>query len=519
MIAARSLAEAFERCAARRPEAIAVHYGDQDITYGELSRSSGILARRIETILPPSQELVGLYAERGIELIIGMLAILKAGRAYVPIDPAYPMDRVRFVIRHSGVTSLLATCTAVPSLDRSQVQVVSFSRDELAAVSSQANPCSVQTGTDLAYVIYTSGSTGSPKGVMVEQRSVLRLFEQTAPLYRFGHDDVWTMLHSPGFDFSVWEIWGALLFGARLVIVPPTVGRSPLELVKLVEQRRVTVVNITPTAFRQFSRACVDRGRITSGLRLIIFGGEALTNGSLKPWIDTFGDQSPELFNMYGITETTVHVTYHRVREAELTSTDSIIGVPIADLDVLLLDDDGCPVPPGVTGCMHVGGPGVARGYLGDPELTAARFVTRRGGRPGCSRFYDSGDLAVRRHDGTLVYRGRKDDQLKIRGFRIEPREVEQPLEAHPDVVSVTVVAEDAAQNLTELVAYVELTPSDRSTSETTVILLALAAIARRGLPEFMRPTDYRLVRALPTTANGKRNRRALACFEHGRYI
>jgi amino acid adenylation domain-containing protein len=293
------------------------------------------------------------------------------------------------------------------------------------------------TSAHLAYVIYTSGSTGLPKGVMVEHAQVVRLFEATRAWFDFGAQDVWTLFHSYAFDFSVWELWGALLHGGRLVVVPHLTARSPREFYELLCDQHVTVLNQTPSAFRQLVAAQADSDRMHH-LRCVIFGGEALAPSTLSPWYARNGE-STRLVNMYGITETTVHVTYRPLTPEDTQCSGSPIGVRIPDLRVMLLDAHGQPVPIGVPGELCVGGAGVARGYLGRPDLTAERFVPDPFGKPG-SRMYKSGDLGRWRPDDSIEYLGRNDHQVKVRGFRIELGEIEAALRSHPEVRDAVVV-------------------------------------------------------------------------------
>ncbi|HEY0556713.1 MAG TPA: amino acid adenylation domain-containing protein, partial [Thermoanaerobaculia bacterium] len=358
-----------------------------------------------------------------------------------------------------------------------------------------------------AYVIYTSGSTGRPKGVVVTHANVHRLFTATDWWFGFGADDVWTLFHSYAFDFSVWEIWGALLHGGRLVVVPFWESRSPEDFLRLLAAERVTVLNQTPSAFRQLLRADEALPADLS-LRWVIFGGEALEPASLAPWFARHGDEEPRLINMYGITETTVHVTYRPVRAADLAA-GSLIGEPIPDLAVHLLDRSLQLVPVGTPGEIHVGGAGLALGYLGRPALTAERFVPDPfASEPGV-RLYRSGDLARRLANGDLEYLGRIDHQVKIRGFRIELGEIETALAAQPGVREAVVLARasisDEKTGERRLVAYVVAEAGDPA--------LLRRALAER-LPDYMLPAAFVFLDALPLTENGKVNRRALPAPE-----
>ncbi|MFD5647865.1 amino acid adenylation domain-containing protein, partial [Streptomyces anulatus] len=308
-----------------------------------------------------------------------------------------------------------------------------------------------------AYMIYTSGSTGRPKGVVVPHRNVVRLFTATEPWFGFDADDVWTLFHSYAFDFSVWEIWGPLLHGGTLVVVPHEVSRSPEEFLRLLARERVTVLNQTPSAFYQLMRA--DRESSDAGalpaLRRVVFGGEALDLWRLEPWYDRHPADAPVLVNMYGITETTVHVS-HVALDATSVGAErgSVIGTPIPDLGVHLLDDALRPVPSGVAAEMYVSGEGLARGYHGRPDLTSHRFVADPFGAPG-SRMYRTGDVARRTAEGELEFVGRADHQVKIRGFRIELGEIEAVIEGLAEVAQAAVVVREDQPGDKRLVAYV----------------------------------------------------------------
>src|SRR5581483_7300731 len=338
-----------------------------------------------------------------------------------------------------------------------QAMVISIDSGwEEIASESKRNPDNAAGGDDTAYIIYTSGSTGKPKGVLVTHRNVIRLFEQTEAWYGFGPADVWTMFHSYTFDFSVWEIWGALLYGGRLVIVPYLISRSPAEFHQLLSQEGVTVLSQTPSAFRQLLWADANSpGALPLKLRCVIFGGEALELQSLKTWFDRHGDEQPRLVNMYGITETTVHVTYRVIRKADLTSGQgSVIGVHIPDISLYLLDERLQPVPVGVPGEICVGGAGVARGYLNRPNLNSQRFVRDPFSTDQNARMYRSGDLARYTSSGELEYLGRMDHQVKIRGFRVELGEIESTLNRHPHVRESVVIAADGPSGAKRLIAY-----------------------------------------------------------------
>ena len=341
--------------------------------------------------------LVGICVEPSLKLVVGLLGILKAGGAYVPLDPSYPTQRLAFMLKDIQAPVLLTQERVLDQLPPHAGRTLCLDRDwPTVAAQPATNPSCLASATNLAYVIYTSGSTGTPKGVMVTHGNVARLFSATRHWFHFDESDVWTGFHSFAFDFSVWEIWGALLHGGKLIVVPYLVSRDPGAFHALLRRERVTVLNQTPSAFRQLMAADAQ-ANAGSGLvlRLVIFGGEALEIQSLRPWFDRHGDAQPQLVNMYGITETTVHVTYRPIRRADLEAAKgSMIGVRIPDLRVYILDRHMQPVPIGVTGEIIVGGAGVARGYLHRAELTAERFVADPFGSETDARLYRSGDLA-----------------------------------------------------------------------------------------------------------------------------
>ncbi len=453
-----SIVRRFEAQVVQAPGAIAVTFEGTSLTYADLNEQSNRLAHHLRGLGVGPEVRVGVYLERSSLLTVGILGILKAGGAYVPVDPAYPADRVRFVFEDAAVRAVVTQASltgplaeAVSGLDRCPAVCV-----DGGVTAAPATNLSIEThAQSLAYVIYTSGSTGQPKGVGVTHGQVVRLFDATDGWFGFGATDVWTLFHSAAFDFSVWELWGALLYGGRLVVVPYIVSRSPDAFRALLAAERVTVLNQTPSAFRQLIE--VDAQATTPlALRAVVFGGEALDVRALQPWVARHGVARPRLINMYGITETTVHVTYRELTEADVVDgSKSVIGEPIPDLALYVLDAALEPVPVGMRGEIFVGGAGVARGYLGRPRLTADRFTPDPfSGVPG-GRLYRSGDLARRLEDGDVEYLGRIDHQVKVRGFRIELGEIEQALTAHPAVREAVVVARQGPEGETRLVAYV----------------------------------------------------------------
>ncbi len=493
----------FEAQCERTPDAVAVSFGDRQISYQELNGWSNKVAHALLARGVSRDGLVGLCLDRGIELIAAMLGILKAGAGYLPIDISYPDDRLAFMLEDTAATVVISDATNASRLTAHASKIFWIDRPDLLEPFSPENPVAAGSPDDLAYVIYTSGSTGRPKGVLITHRNVVRLFLATERWFGFSTSDVWTMFHSPAFDFSVWEIWGALLYGGRLVIVPYLVSRSPAEFRGLLAREGVTVLNQTPTAFNQLVHADAEADDDLS-LRYVIFGGEALEMRNLIPWFERHGDRRPQLVNMYGITETTVHVTCRPLGSADVAG-GSVVGIPIPDLQVYILNANLQPLPPGVAGEMFVGGAGLARGYLNRPELTAERFVPDPFSNEPGRRLYRSGDGARILPTGEIEYLGRLDHQVKIRGFRIELGEIETALNQHPAVRDTAVVAREDVPGTKRLVAYlVKAAGAEEISREELGILL------KRTLPDYMVPAAYVWLAALPLTHNGKLDRKAL---------
>ena len=490
------------------PDRVAVVCDGESLTYGQLDRRANALALRLRSLGTGRGVLVGLRTDCSLGVVVGILGILKAGGAYVPLDPAYPRERVEFMLADSDVRVVVTESEFAEDFADFAGSLV-FVDGELGEAEFVPEPGAGPE--DLAYVIYTSGSTGKPNGVLISHQNVGRLFDATDGWFGFGEDDVWCLFHSYAFDFSVWEMWGALLYGGRLVVVPYLVSRSPEAFLELLQREGVTVLNQTPSAFRQLIAAEVQQGDpVKTDLRYVILGGEALEFSSLGPWFDRHGDVSPRLVNMYGITETTVHVTYRPISSEDLrAAAGSVIGVPIPDLRVLVLDAYGSPVPIGVAGEMYVGGGGVARGYLNRAELTRGRFVADPFG-DGDSRLYRTGDLARRLENGELEYLGRIDDQVKIRGYRIELGEIEAVLAGHPTVRHAVVLAREDAGFDKRLVAYTV------AAEEPGALIDELRTHLRTKLPEYMVPAHYVLLDKLPLTPNGKTDRKALPAPDYG---
>ncbi|MGZ4954747.1 MAG: amino acid adenylation domain-containing protein [Methylobacter sp.] len=497
----------FEAQVEKSPDAIAAVFGEQTLSYAELNAKANQLARCLHSKVAGPELLVGVCLERSLDMVIALLGILKAGGAYVPLDPTYPPERITYMLNDAGEPIFITQENLLPLLTETTVPYLCLDRDwPLIAAEPSSNLNIAVHPQQLAYVIYTSGSTGQPKGVMVSHHDVLRLFYATEQKFNLNEQDVWTMFHSYAFDFSVWEIWGALLYGGRLVVVPFWLSRSPVEFYDLLVKEQVTVLNQTPSAFQQLVRMEQEQlgepGNLA--LRLVIFGGESLDLQSLKPWFDKHGDESPCLVNMYGITETTVHVTFRELsRKDSAESTGSPIGRPIDDLQVYVLDarQNLCPI--NVNGELNIGGAGLARGYLNRPDLTAERFIPNPYGEPG-SRLYKSGDLACYRPCGDIDYLGRIDHQVKIRGFRIELGEIEARLHEHRDIKHAAVLAREDQPGDKRLVAYIVAAGPDIINTEQ------LRAYLAEKLPDYMVPSAFVYLETMPLSSNGKLDRKAL---------
>ena len=485
-----------ETHAAAQPDAIALRFEHHVLTYRQLNERANQVAHALlaHGVCPDAR--VAICVERGPQMIIGLLGILKAGAGYVPIDPAYPQERIAYTLADSQPVAVLVQANTAQ-------QVGALARIDLDHLGPLpiTNPGLHLSPANLAYVIYTSGSTGQPKGVMIEHRQVARLFSATHHWFGFNPHDVWALFHSFAFDFSVWEIWGALMHGGQLLIVPQLVSRSPDECYALLCDARVSILNQTPSAFRQLIAAQGNSAQSHShSLRQVIFGGEALEPGMLKPWYARAVNAGTQLVNMYGITETTVHVTYRALEAADAHLVGvSPIGVRIPDLQLYVLDERHEPLPLGVVGELYVGGAGVARGYLNRRALNAERFLAD----PATGlRMYKTGDLGRLLADGSVEYLGRNDDQVKIRGFRIELGEIQAHLATASGVRDAVVIAREDQPGDKRLVAYV--------ISDGELNVAALRDHLLLSLAEHMVPSAFVRLDTLPLTTNGKLDRKAL---------
>jgi amino acid adenylation domain-containing protein len=508
----------FEAQVQRTPQAVAVLIDDQSLSYAQLNAQANQVAHRLLALGVRPDDRVAICVERGLSMLVGLLGILKAGAGYVPIDPSYPAERIAFTLQDSAPLALLLHTDTLQLAAEWPLAPIDLDSPALADEATDNPQVPGLKVSHLAYVIYTSGSTGLPKGVMVEHRQVTRLFSATQGWFDFNRRDVWALFHSFAFDFSVWEIWGALLHGGQLLVVPQLVSRSPDECYALLCRAGVSILNQTPSAFRQLI-AAQGRSDLKHSLRQVIFGGEALDPGILKPWYERVGNAGTRLVNMYGITETTVHVTYRALEAADARVPGvSPIGGPIPDLQLYLLDSQHEPVPVGVVGELYVGGAGVARGYLNRDALNAERFIADPFSTQAAGRLYKTGDLGRWLAAGNLEYLGRNDDQVKIRGFRIELGEVQARLAACDGVREAVVIAREDEPGDQRLVAYLVAEdgqqPSAAELREQMLVSLA----------EYMLPSAFVLLQALPLTGNGKLDRKALpapdgAALARGGYV
>src|SRR5437763_3572612 len=507
----QTVAQLFAAQAAQPPDAVAVVFEQEALSYAQLEARANQLAQHLRRLGVGAETVVGLCLERSLEMVVGLIGILKAGGAYLPLDPSYPAERLCFMLADAGAAVLITHSGLRERLGGRAARVVELD-SEAAAIAAEPSsaPATAVRPQNLAYVIYTSGSTGMPKGVAVTHQNVVRLFGATEDLFHFNAHDVWTLFHSLAFDFSVWELWGPLLHGGRLVIVPYAISRSPKEFLTLLAREGVSILNQTPSAFYQLLQAEREDSDLGPALDLrhVMIVGVALDLTILQDWYEHRLDGSPVLVNMYGITETTVHVTHLVLdRQLALTRGGSLIGRGIPDLRVYVLDSCLEPVPVGVVGELYISGAGVARGYLGRGGLTGERFVADRFGATG-SRMYRSGDLARWRWDGVLEFVGRADQQVKVRGFRIEPGEIEAALLGHGGVSQAAVVARASGAGGTQLVGYVVWAAGCAADAGE------LRAHVGARLPEYMVPSAIIVVDGFPLTANGKLDRSALPAPE-----
>ncbi|WP_408030540.1 amino acid adenylation domain-containing protein, partial [Tenacibaculum xiamenense] len=496
-----TILDLFAEQVAKAPNAIALTFEGNELSYRDLDARSNQLAHYLRAQGVQPDTLVSICLERGFDMIVGILGILKSGGAYVPVDPAYPADRIEYTLADAGIELVLSDEVSkevlkdqaklnVLSLDGDWDTISSYSTKELSKVVSPSN---------LAYVIYTSGSTGKPKGVLIEHLNVVRLFKHDECLFDFDSNDVWTLFHSFCFDFSVWEMYGALLFGGRLVIVPKSITKDAMEFSNLLVNEGVTVLNQTPSSFYTLQDQYLSIAN-ESTIRYVVFGGEALNPSYLARWKKSYINS--KLINMYGITETTVHVTYKEITEADVNNSVSTIGTAIPTLSCYIVDDYLNLVPQGVIGELCVGGSGVARGYLNREVLTNERFVANPFSNDTNARLYKSGDLGRWLPDGTIEYIGRKDNQVKIRGYRIELGEIESVLSKVEGIHSSCVLAKEDGTGNKRLIGYI--------VKDEVLNKELIQSELKKSLPEYMVPQIWIELEEMPLTSNGKLDKKSL---------
>ncbi|QGQ96125.1 amino acid adenylation domain-containing protein [Paenibacillus psychroresistens] len=488
--------QAFENQVNKTPDSIAIVYKEQQLTYQELNERANQLAYLLRAKGIETDSIVGLVVERSLEMIVGILGILKAGGAYLPIDPDYPQERIAFMLADSGAKVVVAPQPLMKRIAYAGEWI--DVADPTVWKGRSDNLPSLTCPDDLAYIIYTSGTTGKPKGVMIEHRNVIRLLFNDQMPFDFKANDVWTLFHSFCFDFSVWEMYGALLYGGTLIIVAKEVAQDPKQFVQLLKKEQVTILNQTPTAFYSLMQEALATANKELNVRNLIFGGEALSVAKLRGWRERYPET--KLINMYGITETTVHVTYKEITDREMEANLKDIGKAIPTLTTYILNHTGNLMPIGVAGELFVGGEGVARGYLNRPELTAEKFVANPF-EPG-KRMYRTGDLAKWLPDGNLEYVGRIDHQVKIRGHRIELGEIEYRLELHALIRESVVLAKEDEDGQLYLCAYL--------VGDQALTVAALRNYLSQELPDYMIPTHFVQLEKMPVTANGKLDKQSL---------
>ncbi len=494
--------EIFEAQAAQTPEAIALTFGQEQVSYGALNSQANRLAERLSEGGVRAETVVGIYLERSTEMIVAMLAVLKAGGAYLPLDRSYPAERLAFMLEDTGAPPVLTRREWVRELPATRARLLCVDEPETTRKGGCYSAAARPTPESLAYVIYTSGSTGKPKGVQIPHRGIVRLVRH--PNYvGISPQDVFLQLSPISFDAATFEIWGALLNGARLVIFPAELP-SLERLGRMVEQEKVSILWLPAGLFNQMVDEQLDcLGR----LRYLLAGGEALSVPHVLKAVAKLGDR--RVINGYGPTENTTFTCCHPVPASWPGGSSVPIGRPINRTRVYILDSRLEPVPAGVPGELYVGGDGLARGYLNRPELTAEKFISGPFGPAAPSRLYRTGDLVRRLADGTLEFLGRLDAQLKIRGFRVEPGEVEAALAQHPGVREAVVVAREDSSATKQLVAYFVARP------DCAVAPAELRTHLAKRLPPFMVPSQFVRLDALPLTPNGKLDREALPAPEN----
>ena len=497
-----SIAQTISFWAIETPSAIAIKDGNIQLSYAELEEKTTILANILsQNFSIIAGDLIAISMERGVSLIVAMIAVIKCRATYIPIDQYKPPLWIQEVLSESKPKIVLTDSVNFKNINYPKKLNLSTLEYELEKCFLNNNP----KDTDACYVIYTSGTTGSPNGVFVNNRNLINLLSVSNMIYSFSESDTWCLFHSYSFDFSVWEIWGALAFGGRLVIAPHFTCRSPKDFYKLIKKEEITILNQTPSAFYPLQHEFIENDS-TEKLKFVIFGGDRLDCSCISPWLNYFGYDKPKLFNMFGITETTIHVTYHKIALTELGI--SPIGFPLPSFDIKLLDDDKNLVSDGEVGEITITGPCVTAGYRFNQKLTSSRFIPDS---CGTLRYY-SGDLA--RFDKKIgyVYIGRKDQQIKFNGYRIEIGEIESAINKQDNVSQSAVVFDKKNPNAQKIIAYVIL--NQEKSFNTSQLRKSL----RQLIPYYMLPTKIIVIKSLPLTTNSKVDREKLLSLYYNQH-
>ena len=485
----KTIVQLFEEEVENSPDKVAVVFKNEQVTYGELNERANGLAVKLREMGVKPNDFVAMICERSIEMIVGIYGIIKAGGAYVPIDPSYPEERIQYILSDCKAKVIVTYGATIES----EICVIDLSCKEDMEIQAE-NLQRVNNPEDLIYLIYTSGTTGKPKGVMIEHRNVVRLFVNDDFKYDFNADDVWTMFHSYCFDFSVWETYGATLFGGKLIVLSKEEVKDSFAVMDIIKNKGVTVLNQVPSAFYNLLDADSEENELK--LRYLIFGGESLKPQRLLKWYEWH--PKVKIVNMYGITETTVHATYREIGKKEIENGISDIGKAIPTLSIHIMNGNSlCEI--GVPGEICIAGTGVARGYLNNPELTEKRFVDNMFGE---GKMYRSGDLGKWLPDGNIEYIGRADEQVKIRGFRIELGEIDSAIRKIDEVKDVAVIVRENKNSEKEINAYI--------ISENSSIASITREELKEHLPEYMIPAKIMKIDSFPVTSNGKLDKKAL---------
>jgi aspartate racemase len=508
----RTIHQMFEERVAQSSDRIAVVFEDRQLTYGELNAKANQLARYLQSLGVEKEVLVGICADRSLEMVVGLLAILKAGGAFLALDPTYPQDRIAYMLEDARVSILLTQSQLLETLPQNQARLVVLDRDrDLIARQSSENIECATTSENLSYAIYTSGSTGKPKGVMITHNNLCHYVQAMAMRLGVKGDDRYLHTASFAFSSSVRQLMVPLSQGATSIVTNTEQRRNPLATFELIKQKRVTVIDIIPSYWRN----CVNilaqlqpetkKTLLDNQLRLIVSASEPLPSDLPRRWLQEFKHDTL-LINMFGQTETTGIVT---TTPMAIDDDDRVkimpIGRPLPNAQTYILDSELNPLPVGIPGILYLGGANLARGYLNRPELSAEKFIVNPFRNREGARIYDSGDLACYRSDGSIDFIGRQDNQVKIRGFRIELGEIEGAIADHSNIKETVVVAREDRSGDKRLIAYI--VPLEESASIATS---ELRRLLKQKLPEYMIPFAFVVLDALPRTPNGKVNRLAL---------